>query len=117
MWAIINSVIFQLLAVVNVWLSALAFGDELNFISVLVAVPVILFIMNIPFSIGGIGLMEFAYVFTLPLFGASTSLALSTVLLIRAKSILDSLFGGILYLVLNKQKASINEMKIKPNNL
>ena len=116
-WAIINSVIFQLLAVVNVWLSALAFGEELTFISLLVAVPVILFIMNIPFSIGGIGLMEFAYVFTLPLFGASASLALSTVLLIRAKSILDSILGGIFYLVLNKQKASINEMKIKPNNL
>ena len=73
--------------------------------------------MNIPFSIGGIGSMEFAYVFTLPLFGASASLALSTVLLIRAKSILDSILGGIFYLVLNKQKASINEMKIKPNNL
>ena len=110
LWAMINSVIFQLLAVVNVWLSALAFGDELNFISVLIAVPVILFIMNIPFSIGGIGLMEFAYVFTLPLFGASTSLALSTVLLIRAKSILDSVFGGILYLTLNKDKLMIKEL-------
>src|SRR3972149_9285641 len=86
-WAMINSLIFQL-----------------------VAVPVILFIMNIPFSIGGIGLMEFAYVFTLPLFGASTSLALSTVLLIRAKSILDSVFGGILYLSLNKDKVMIEEL-------
>lgn len=110
-WAIINSLIFQLLAVINVWLTALAFGNELTFLSLLVAVPVILFIMNIPFSIGGIGLMEFAYVFTLPLFGASASLALSTVLLIRAKSILDSIFGGIFYLLLNKQKVSVREMK------
>ncbi|HAB52238.1 MAG TPA: hypothetical protein DCE80_08735 [Ignavibacteriales bacterium] len=111
LWAMINSVIFQLLAVVNVWLSSLAFGDELTFISLLVAVPVILFIMNIPFSIGGIGLMEFAYVFTLPLFGASASLALSTVLLIRAKSILDSVFGGVLSLALNKDKMMISELK------
>lgn len=110
-WAMTNSLIFQLLAVVNVWLSALAFGDELTFISLLVAVPVILFIMNIPFSMGGIGLMEFAYVFTLPLFGASASLALSTVLLIRAKSILDSIFGGIFYLVLNKDRTMLNELK------
>lgn len=109
-WAIVNSLIFQLLAVINVWLSALAFGDELSFVSLLIAVPVILFIMNIPFSIGGIGLMEFAYVFTLPLFGASTSLALSTVLLIRAKSILDSVFGGIFYLALNKNKTLIKEI-------
>lgn len=110
-WAVINSLIFQLLAVLNVWLSALAFGNELSFISALVAVPVILFIMNIPFSIGGIGLMEFAYVFTLPLFGASTSLALSTVLLIRAKSILDSFFGGIIYLLLNRDRSIITEIK------
>ena len=109
-WAIINSLIFQLLAVINVWLSALAFGDELTFISLLIAVPVILFIMNIPFSIGGIGLMEFAYVFTLPLFGASASLALSTVLLIRAKSILDSVLGGIFYLALNKNETSVKEI-------
>jgi len=110
-WAIINSLIFQLLAVINVWLSALAFGNELSFLSLLIAVPVILFIMNIPFSIGGIGLMEFAYVFTLPLFGASSSLALSTVLLIRAKSILDSIFGGILYLSINKDKKMFSELK------
>lgn len=109
-WAILNSLIFQLLAVVNVWLSALAFGDELDFLSLLIAVPVILFIMNIPFSIGGIGLMEFAYVFTLPLFGASATLALSTVLLIRAKSIVDSVLGGIFYLALNKNESSIKEI-------
>lgn len=113
-WAVINSIIFQLLAVVNVWFSAKAFGDDLTFMSLLVAVPVIVFITSIPFSIGGIGLMEFAYVFILPLFGASTSLALSTVLLIRAKSIIDSVLGGIFYLILNKEKASISEIKIEP---
>jgi uncharacterized protein (TIRG00374 family) len=97
LWALINSLIFQFLAVVNVWVSALAFGSEISFVSMLVAVPVILFIMNLPFSIGGIGLMEFAYTFTLALFGASASLALSTALLIRAKSLLDAFIGGILY--------------------
>ena len=112
-WAIINSIIFQFLAVINVWLSAKAFGDELTLAGLMVAVPVILFIMNIPFSIGGIGLMEFAYVFTLPLFGASTSLALSTVLLIRAKSIIDSVFGGIFYLALNKKSTSLKDIKLE----
>jgi len=112
-WAVINSIIFQFLAIVNVWFSARAFGDDLTFMSLLVAVPVIVFITSIPFSIGGIGLMEFAYVFTLPLFGASTSLALSTVLLIRAKSILDSVFGGIFYLVLNKEKTSMRDIKLE----
>lgn len=97
LWALINSLIFQFLAVVNVWVSALVFGSEISFVSMLVAVPVILFIMNLPVSIGGIGLMEFAYTFTLALFGASASLALSTALLIRAKNLLDAFIGGILY--------------------
>lgn len=103
-WAMINSVIFQLLAVFNVWTSALAFSNELTFINALIVVPVILFIMNIPFSIGGIGLMEFAFVFTLPLFGVSDALALSTALLIRAKIILDSLIGGIIYSIMDAEE-------------
>ncbi|MBK7978556.1 MAG: flippase-like domain-containing protein [Ignavibacteriae bacterium] len=109
-WALINSLIFQLLAVVNVWISAKAFNDELSFITSLIAVPVILFIMNIPFSIGGIGLMEFGYVFTLPLFGISTALSISTALLIRFKSILDALIGGIFYLFLKNNKSIVDEI-------
>jgi hypothetical protein len=61
------------------------------------AVPVILFIMNLPFSIGGIGLMEFAYSFTLGVFGVQPAVAISTALLMRAKSLLDAGIGGLLY--------------------
>lgn len=110
-WALINSFIFQLLAVINVWITSKAFGDELDFLTCLIAVPVILFIMNIPFSIGGIGLMEFGYVFTLTLFGISPSLAISTALLIRAKGILDAIFGGIFYISLNRDKSLVEEIK------
>lgn len=110
-WAIINSVIFQLLAVLNVWITSKAFSDELGFITCLVAVPVILFIMNIPFSIGGIGLMEFGYVFTLSLFGVSPSLSISTALLIRTKGIFDALLGGIFYLSLDRDKSLVEEIK------
>ena len=95
------SLLFYLLAVVNVWVSALAFGSDLSFIDMLVAVPVILTIMNLPISVGGIGLMEFAYTVTLELFGASSALAISTALLIRAKSFLYAGIGGFIYLALN----------------
>ncbi|MDX1701628.1 MAG: lysylphosphatidylglycerol synthase transmembrane domain-containing protein [Melioribacteraceae bacterium] len=110
-WAIINSIIFQLLAVMNVWITSKAFGDELDILTCLVAVPVILFIMNIPFSIGGIGLMEFGYVFTLTLFAISPSLSLSTALLIRVKGIFDALLGGIFYILLNRSSSIIEEIK------
>ena len=96
-WALINSLIFYFLAVINVWVSVLAFNAQISFISTLVAVPVILFIMNLPFSIGGIGLMEFAYSFTLGLFGVNPTVAISTALLMRAKTILDAGIGSFLY--------------------
>lgn len=96
-WALINSLIFYFLAVVNVWVSILAFSSQVSFVSILVAVPVIMFIMNIPFSIGGIGLMEFAYSFTLGLFGITPTVAISTALLMRAKTLVDAGLGGILY--------------------
>lgn len=96
-WALLNSLVFYFIAVVNVWVTVLAFRAELDFISVLVAVPVILFIMNLPFSIGGIGLMEFAYSFTLGLFDVHPSVAISTALLMRAKTLFDAGVGSLLY--------------------
>ncbi len=110
-WSLLNSVIFQLLAVVNVWVSSMAFSSEIDFTTCLVAVPVILFIMNIPFSIGGIGLMEFGFVFTFSLFLVSPALSLSTALLIRAKGILDCLIGGVLFLSLNKNRTLLTEIR------
>ncbi|NEP23226.1 lysylphosphatidylglycerol synthase transmembrane domain-containing protein [Moorena sp. SIO3I6] len=95
--ALINSLIFYFLAVMNVWVSALAFGSKIDFVSMLVAVPVILFIMNLPISIGGIGLMEFAYSFTLGLVGATPALAFSTALLLRAKTLFHAGIGSLLY--------------------
>lgn len=105
-WALFNSVIFQLLAIFNVWFSSLAFGSEISLATCFVAVPVIMFIMNIPFSIGGLGLMEFGYVFTFSLFSVPTSLALSTALLIRSKGIVDCIIGGVLNLFMNNSKTN-----------
>jgi uncharacterized membrane protein YbhN (UPF0104 family) len=54
--------------------------------------------MNLPVSIGGIGLMEAAFTFFFPLFGYSAALAVSTALLMRLKNILYGLAGGLLHL-------------------
>ncbi|MCW5200460.1 flippase-like domain-containing protein [Desulfobulbus sp. F4] len=49
------SCLFYFLAVVNVWSTALAFAPNVNFSSMLLAVPAIMLVMNLPVSIGGIG--------------------------------------------------------------
>ncbi len=76
----------------------MAFSSDANFTGILVAVPAILLIMNLPISIGGIGLMEFAYTFTFELIGFSAVLGLSTALLIRVKTFIDGGAGGLIHL-------------------
>lgn len=96
-WALINSLIFYFLCVINVWAAVKTFNADITFVSTLVATPVIMFIMNFPFSIGGIGLTEFAYIFTLSIFGVNPAVAVSTALLMRLKTFLDAGLGSILY--------------------
>jgi len=97
-WAFLNSLLFYALAVINIWVSTLAFSREIRFESILITVPAILLIMNLPVSIGGIGLMEFAFIFAFDLVGYSQQLAFSCALLIRFKSLVDAAVGGVLNL-------------------
>jgi uncharacterized protein (TIRG00374 family) len=99
-WALVNSLIFYFFCVVNVWAGVRTFNGDISFTSTLVATPVIMFIMNIPFSIGGIGLTEFAYTFTLGLFGINPTVAVSTALLMRLKTFFDAGLGSFLYSIL-----------------
>ncbi|MEO1389980.1 MAG: lysylphosphatidylglycerol synthase transmembrane domain-containing protein [Cyanobacteria bacterium J06634_6] len=96
--AVFNSLLFYLLAIFNVWVSAIAFDSSIRFTSMLVAVPVIMFIMNLPFSIGGLGIMEFGYTYTLGLFGINPAVAISITILMRIKSLLAAGAGGLVYI-------------------
>ena len=108
--AIVNSLIFYFLAILNVWVSTLAFDDSVKFSTMFVAVPVIMFIMNLPFSIGGIGLTEFAYSFTFGLFGIAPSVALSTIVLMRIKTLLAAGLGSLIYPLVSDGMASPKEL-------
>ncbi len=103
--ALVNTFVFYFLAVLNVYVTALAFSAEVQFSELLVAVPLIMFIMNLPISIGGIGLMEFAFIFIFDISGYSSALALSTALLMRLKSFFDAGVGGLLYPVISGKSA------------
>lgn len=91
------SFLFHAAAMFNVWVSALAFGIALPARSVLVVVPVIMFITALPVSIGGFGLAEWAYFFSFGAGGAGGSPGVLVGLLMRAKSLAFSLYGGVLY--------------------
>jgi len=92
------SILFYGLAIINVWVSAKAFSVDIDFMKILLAVPIMMMIMNLPVSIGGLGLMEAAYTLVFGLIGYSPTLALSTALLMRFKSFFDCGIGGTIYM-------------------
>lgn len=92
----LNSLAFYLAAVINVYLCSLVFSVEVEFIDVLVVTPIIMLIMNIPFSFGNIGFMEFGYSSMFALMGYAPELGLSVAILMRFKSLFDAGLGGVL---------------------
>jgi len=96
-WAFVNSFVFYFIAVVNVYVTALVFTDTVGFMDILIATPIIMLIMNIPLSVGNLGLMEFAYINIFQLMGYSPALGLSVAILMRLKSLFDGAMGGLLH--------------------
>jgi uncharacterized protein (TIRG00374 family) len=96
-FAMANSVLFYVLAVLNVFVSSLAFDADMTLLEALTITPIVLVITMIPISIGGIGLAEGAYVFTFQRFGMTGAMGLSVALLMRAKALLAGIVGGIYY--------------------
>ena len=96
-WAFVNSLVFYFLAVVNVYLTARVFAIDVEFWHMLAATPIIMLIMNFPFSLGNWGLMEAAYLGVFQLMGYPPSLGLSVALLMRVKSLIDGAMGGVLH--------------------
>ena len=96
-WAMLNSLLFYVLAIVNIYIAARVFAVEVDFMDVAIATPIIMLIMNIPLSIGNLGLMEFAFTVVFEMVALGSVLGLSVALLMRVKSLLDGAMGGILY--------------------
>ena len=92
-----NSVIFYVMTVVNVWLAVRVFESGVGISTMLVAVPILMFLVNIPLSVGNVGVVEFAYTFVLGAFGVSPQAALSAALLMRVKMVLAAAGGGVVH--------------------
>jgi len=88
------SLLFYGFAVVNVWTSALAFDLNVSLVHMMMAVPIIMVVMNLPVSIGGLGLMEASFTLGFELLGYTAELGLTTALLMRAKTLIDAFVGG-----------------------
>lgn len=88
---------FYLWNVLYFWLCLLAFDTSVPFEIVLLGVPLIMVIMNLPISIGGIGLAEFGFIVVFGALGVAVETALAGVLLLRVHTFFLAGLGGVAY--------------------
>lgn len=105
-FSVLWSFVFMVLAILNVYISAMAFHKPISFIHMFVIVPIILVVSMIPITINGLGLQELTYVLLFSLIGLPGSVGLSTILLIRGKEILFSITGGVIYPLIKMSNSS-----------
>jgi uncharacterized protein (TIRG00374 family) len=100
--AFVLSIVFHLLTIVNTAAVGAAVGwVEIPWTGLLVVVPLILLVGAVPISPQGLGIQEGAFVFFLHSVGATTGEALAIALVLRAKSYLLALLGGLIW-IMNK---------------
>lgn len=103
--ALLLSYLFHTVAVVNVMAAAYAVGwTEVPVLSLFIVLPIILLIGSVPITPSGLGLQEGAYYFFLQSLGATSTEATAVALILRAKSYVLALIGGIIWLFIKKEK-------------
>lgn len=113
-FALANSFLFYFVAVMNVYVSALAFHAKITILDAFIITPIVLVITMIPISLGGIGLSEGAYYFIFSKLGLPGAIGLSAALLIRAKALLVGLIGGLYYSITGIQ---VEKMAVSHSSL
>lgn len=94
--ALFISFLYHSLTVLNTALAGVAVGwHDPSFIKLFVVVPVILLIGAVPISPQGLGIQEGAFYFFLQVAGATPAQALGVALVLRAKSYVLALAGGV----------------------
>lgn len=90
---------FYLLSICYIWLCLLAFESSTPFMVALLGVPLIMVLMNLPISVGGIGLAEFGFTVVFGAMGVAPETALAGVLLLRLHTFYMAGIGWVLYLL------------------
>jgi len=96
--ALFWSVLFHSLTVVNTYFAAMSLSiDSVSFLELFVVVPLVLLVSMVPITPGGIGIQEGAFVFLLGRIGLPPVEALSIAILLRTKTLLLAVLGGVFF--------------------
>jgi uncharacterized protein (TIRG00374 family) len=113
--ALLLSFLFHILTVANTAAAGWAVGwESIPVGELFVVVPLILLVGAIPISPQGLGVQEGAFVFFLHSLGCTTGQALALALLLRAKSYVLALFGGLTWLMLRSLPQSVSQTGATP---
>ena len=96
-WALLISMAANGLAIVNIYLYAVAVGADVRLAEAAVVTPVVLAVGLLPISLNGLGTIELTFVVLLGLMGVDPEVALAVAILKRLVQIGQSLIGGVLY--------------------
>lgn len=108
---VLLSVGFHVVAAVHAWLAFLAFGVHLDFVGVLVVVPLITMIMAVPVTMNGWGVAEAVKVVLYVQLGATGAEAFAVALLGRFTLTLIGATGGVIYLVTSGRGPASHERR------
>ncbi len=102
------SFLFHSLTVMNTLAAAWAVGWwDAPVLQMFVVLPIVLLISAIPLTPNGLGIQEGAFFYFLTLLGATPEEALGVGLVLRAKSYVLALIGGLVFLGLKKNQSSL----------
>jgi hypothetical protein len=97
------SIIYNLIAVLNVMAAFWVIKVHVPFYYLLIGVPIVLLISAIPVSLGNWGFNEGAYVYCFTFFGINPAYSLSVGFILRIKSIVTGIIGGIIYIFIRRR--------------
>lgn len=101
--ALLLSLFFHCLTVVNTYVAAKAIGwDQPDLSGLFIVVPLVLLVSMAPVTPSGLGIQEGAFLFLLQRIGATQAQGLAVGILLRAKVMLLALFGGLLWVRVRK---------------
>lgn len=96
-WSIIAAFVSVVFRITPTVILAQALNIDISLAHFAIFLPIILFLTSLPFSIGGLGVRETAFIWLFGLVGVTNTAAFTLSLMIYALSILSSLPGGWFY--------------------
>ncbi len=103
------SLLFHVLAGINLYCACLALRYEVMLLDMILVTPLIILVSLIPITVNGVGLWEGSFIVFFALLGIPAPVAISAALLLRAKNLLVSALGGLVYW--GESKGAMVELK------